>query len=89
MIVEKDRTILQTFATGNRPTSEAANMNSKNKQQTEPDAQRVQANRDELVERIARCIREDGTVEPLKDILLRRSSTPTEAIPVCPTLTLV
>lgn len=52
-------------------------MNSKKRQPIERD----QANREELVERIARCIREDGTVEPLKGILLRRSSTPTESIP--------
>ncbi len=38
----------------------------------------AQASRDELVERIARAIREDGTVEPLEGIRLRRSSSPTE-----------
>ncbi len=34
--------------------------------QTEREAQRVQANREELVERIARAIREDGPAQPLK-----------------------
>lgn len=43
--------------------------------------QREQANREELSERIARYFREDGAVEPLKGILLRRSSSPTESIP--------
>jgi hypothetical protein len=38
----------------------------------------AQASRDELVERIARAIREDGTVEPLEGLRLRRASSPTE-----------
>jgi len=55
-------------------------MNSMNSQPIERDAQRVQANRDELVERIARVIREDGTVEPLKGVHLNRSSSPMESV---------
>ena len=35
-------------------------------QQAEREAQRVQANQDELVERIARVMREDGTAQNLK-----------------------
>jgi AraC-like DNA-binding protein len=35
----------------------------------------VQVNRGELVERIARAVREDGTVEPLKGLLLHRASS--------------
>ena len=46
----------------------------------EREAHRAQANRDELVERIARAIREDGTVEPLKGIVLRRSSSTRESL---------
>ena len=38
------------------------------------------AYRKELAERIARAIPEDGTVEPLKGLLLNRSSTPTEPL---------
>jgi|GEM_PF-5700288 hypothetical protein len=34
-------------------------------QQAEREAQRLQANREELVERIARAVRADGTVQPL------------------------
>lgn len=45
-------------------------------QQTERDAQRVQANREELVERIARVMREDGTAQPLQGLHLSRSSLP-------------
>lgn len=36
--------------------------------------------RDELVERIARAIRQDGTVEPLKGLHLNRSSAPKEPL---------
>ena len=49
-------------------------------QQAEREAHRAQASRDELVERIARAIREDGTVEPLKGLHLNRSSSPKEPV---------
>jgi AraC-like DNA-binding protein len=49
-----------------------------NPQQAEREAQKAQANRDELVERMARAVGEDGTVEPLEGIRLYRSSSPTE-----------
>ncbi len=49
-------------------------------QQVEREAQRLQANRDELVELIARAIREDGTVEPLKGLHLNRASSPKEPL---------
>jgi AraC-like DNA-binding protein len=49
-----------------------------NRPRSEREAQRAQASRDELVERIARAIREDGTVEPLEGLRLRRASSPTE-----------
>ncbi len=39
---------------------------------------RLQASRDELIERLARAIREDGTAEPLPGLQLRRASAPTE-----------
>lgn len=47
----------------------------------EREAQRAQVNRDELVERIAGSVREDGSVEPLKGLRLRRSSSPTALVP--------
>jgi AraC-like DNA-binding protein len=47
-----------------------------NLQQIEGEAQRTEAHRDELVGRIARAIREDGTVEPLKGLHLNRLSAP-------------
>jgi AraC-like DNA-binding protein len=49
-----------------------------NRPQSEREAHRVQASRDELVERIARAIHEDGIVEPLEGLQLRRASSPTE-----------
>ncbi len=40
-------------------------------------AQREQANRTELIERIMRAVREDGRIEPLKGLRLNRASAPT------------
>ncbi len=60
--------------------SEEVTMDSMILQQAEREAHRAQANRDELVERIARAIREDGTVEPLKGLHLNRSSSPKEPV---------
>ena len=40
----------------------------------------AQAGRDELAGRIARAVREDGTVEPLEGLHLARASSPTEAV---------
>ena len=47
-----------------------------NHQQAEREAQRVQANREELVERVARAMRKDGTAQPLPGLHLSRSSLP-------------
>jgi len=58
--------------------NQAIAMNSMNPQPVEHEAQREQANRTELVERIARALREDGKVEPLKGLRLNRASAPTE-----------
>jgi AraC-like DNA-binding protein len=41
-------------------------------------AQRAQASRNELIERIARAIHDDGTAEPLAGLRLRRASAHTE-----------
>ena len=45
-----------------------------NQPQAERDTQRMQANREELAERIARAVREDGTVEALDGLYLSRAS---------------
>jgi len=60
--------------------SEKVAMDSMNPQQVEREARRGQANRGELVERIARAIRQDGRVEPLKGLRLHRASSPTESV---------
>jgi AraC-like DNA-binding protein len=41
-------------------------------------AQRAEASRDELVERLAQVVHTDGTAEPLDGLRLRRASAPTE-----------
>jgi AraC-like DNA-binding protein len=55
-------------------------MDVRDHQQTERGAQQVQANREELVERIGRAIRQDGTTQPLQGLHLSRSSSPTEPL---------
>jgi AraC-like DNA-binding protein len=47
-------------------------------QQAAREARGAQASRDELAERIARAVRQDGTAEPLEGLQLYRSSSPTE-----------
>lgn len=49
-----------------------------NDQQAKREAARAQANRDELTERISQAIRNDGTIEPMKGLHLKRSSSPSE-----------
>jgi len=60
--------------------SEKVATNSMNPQQVERETHRAQANRSELVERIARAVRKDGRVEPLKGLRLHRESLPTGLI---------
>jgi AraC-like DNA-binding protein len=49
-------------------------------QQAEREAQRLQDNREELVERIARAVPADGTVQPLQGLYLSRCSVPLEPV---------
>jgi AraC-like DNA-binding protein len=49
-------------------------------QQAEREAQWVQANREELVERIGRAMREDGTAQLLQGLHLSRSSLPLKPV---------
>lgn len=51
-----------------------------NDPQAKREADRAQANRDELTERIAQAIRQDGTIEPLKGMHFNRSSSPSECV---------
>lgn len=51
-----------------------------NYQPIEREVQRMQANREELVERIGRAINEDGTIQPMEGLYLSRSSVPFQPI---------
>ena len=59
-------------------------MDSLDPQRQAYEALRAQANQQELVERIARAIRDDGWVEPLKGLYLNRISSPTGQCMACP-----
>ncbi|MEH2197445.1 AraC family transcriptional regulator [Nostoc sp.] len=60
-------------------TKEKSNMDLMNPRQVKREADRVQANRDELAQRISQAIRADGTIEPLKGLYLHRFSSPSSA----------
>ncbi len=55
-------------------------MNVMIRQQTDREAERLQANREELVERIARAMREDGITQPFQGLHLYRRSSPLELL---------
>ena len=55
-------------------------MDEMNHQQAEREVQRLQANREELVERIRQAMYEDGTIQPLSGLHLSRSSLPTKPL---------
>jgi AraC-like DNA-binding protein len=76
MIVENHCIILQN-TNSRQSAGEQKHMDSLSLQQGAYEAQRAQANRQELVERIGRAIREDGRVEPLKGLYLNRLSSRT------------
>lgn len=60
--------------------SQKSDIDLTNDPQTQREADRSQANRDELTERIAQAIRQDGTIEPLKGLHFNRSSSPSECL---------
>jgi AraC-like DNA-binding protein len=78
MIVENHCLILQIFEMSDEETREEVLMDVMNHQQAEREAQRVQVNREELVERIARAMRADGSAQPLPGLHLYRYSLPLE-----------
>jgi hypothetical protein len=57
-------------------TSEEEAQDMMNHQQAERQAELMEANREELVERIARAIGEEGTVQPFPGLHLYRHSSP-------------
>jgi AraC-like DNA-binding protein len=60
--------------------SAAVTMGPVNPHPIEREARRARANRAELVDRIARAVRKDGRVEPLKGLRLHRASSSTELV---------
>jgi AraC-like DNA-binding protein len=80
MIIANDCLILRIFPMGDGETREEVLMDAMNQKPAEREAQRMQANREELVERIARAIRQDGTAQPLQGLHLYRHSFPLEQV---------
>ena len=80
MIVENDCLILQIFQMSDGETREEVPMDVMNHQQAEREAQRMHANREELVERIGRTMRQDGSAQPLPGLHLYRHSIPLEQV---------
>jgi AraC-like DNA-binding protein len=78
MIVQKFCTILQILKLGGVGAGVEDAMDLMDRPASGSEEPRAQAGRDELVERIARAVREDGTVETLEGLYLARSSSPTE-----------
>ncbi|MBW4684523.1 MAG: AraC family transcriptional regulator [Komarekiella atlantica HA4396-MV6] len=61
-------------------TSEKSDMDLMNDQQAKREADRAQANRDELTQRISQAIRHDRTIEAHKGLHFNRTSSPSECI---------
>ncbi|BAY99200.1 AraC family transcriptional regulator [Tolypothrix tenuis PCC 7101] len=59
-------------------TREKSDLDLINDSQAKREADRAQANRDELTERISQAIRNDGMIEPLKGLHFKCSSSPGE-----------
>jgi AraC-like DNA-binding protein len=59
-------------------TSKKSDIDLINAPQVKREADRSQANREELTERISHAIRQDGTIEPLKGLHFNRISSPAE-----------
>lgn len=55
-------------------------MDVRDHQQAQREAQQIPPHREELVERIARAIREDGTIQPLHGLYLSRASLPLKPV---------
>ena len=76
MIVENACLILHVFQMSDGETRGEVPVNVMILQQAERETQLMQANREELVERIGRTMHEDGTTQPLPGLHLARSSLP-------------
>lgn len=80
MILQNHWMILQDCPLGQAGGGPVADTTWTDQVQREPDALKTQGLQDELVERLARVTRHDGTVEPLPGLRLSRSSSPTEPL---------
>jgi AraC-like DNA-binding protein len=80
MIVENHCLILQIFEMSDGETREEVPMNVMILQQAERKAELMRTHREELVERIARTMCEDGTVQPLQGLYLSRCSLPLKPV---------
>jgi AraC-like DNA-binding protein len=63
---------------GDASMSEETTMDVPNRPASGREARGVRAGRDELAERVAQAVREDGTIETPEGLRLRRASSPTE-----------
>jgi AraC-like DNA-binding protein len=78
MILQNHCTILQKPKVAEAGANDCPRMEPMNDEHSPHDAQRVLASRAELAKRIARAVPQDGVVEPLEGVRLRRASAPTE-----------
>jgi AraC-like DNA-binding protein len=79
MILEEGCTILQT-PQGKQRIEDEAMMGLKSTQQAEREALKAQADREELVERIAHATGQNGRLAPLKNLRFFRLSSPAESV---------
>ena len=80
MIVENDCLILHILQMDDGETREEVAMDVMNRKPSEREAELMQANREELVERIGRAMCQDGTAQPLQGLHLYRHSVPLEQV---------
>jgi AraC-like DNA-binding protein len=80
MILVNDCIILQILQRNDEEIREEVGMDAINSRQAKHEAQRMQANGEELVERILRAVPKDGVIQPLPGIYLARVSTPLEPV---------
>lgn len=76
MIIANSCRIMQILQMGKAETGKEAAMNVMHHQQVEREAQRMQANREELIERIGRVMRTDGTIQPLSGLCWPANGAP-------------
>src|SRR5205085_10153991 len=80
IIRENDCLILHIFPMDDGEIREEVPMHVMIHQPAEREARLMQANREELVERIARAMREDGIAQPLQGLYLYRRSSPLQLL---------